>query len=257
MAKVYSMAKKQEIKKVVICIPSEGHTLPEAYDNHLMMATKTGGWEVDMKYKKRNPRYEFYWYTVGRLLTPLAREKAIEEALKGEADYLIMYDDDMVLPLDMIQALLFDMEEHPEIDVLAPLAFMRNPPHFAVMYNVEEGYDPVRHQEYYINQFVKNYPRNKLVECEAVGFGAVCIRMSLIKKLKAPYCFSTANTGEDIWFCVKARKEAKARIFMDTRIKLGHLANPKVIDEAYFDKYIKDNKIKLPEMPDRYKEVEA
>ncbi len=241
------------VKKVTICIPSEGHTLPESYDNHLVASFHLGAVQERWKHEARDPRYEFYWYTVGRLLTPLARERAIEQALAEGSDYLIMYDDDMVLPLDMVEAMLYDMEEHPEIDVLAPLAFMRNPPHYAVMYTVEEGYDAVRHQQYYINQFVKNYPRNKLVECEAVGFGAVCIKMEMVKKMKAPYCFSTAGTGEDIFFCVNARKQAKARIFMDTRIKLGHLANPKVVDEAYFDKYNKDNKVKLPETPERYK----
>jgi len=246
-------AKKTEIVyKVAMGIPTEGHTLPEAYDNHLINSFRLGGLQEKMKYEKQSPRYEFYWYTSARLLTQMARERLIREALSSGCDYLIMYDDDMVLPPDMALSLLTTMQEHPEIDVLAPLAFMRSAPHKAVIYNVIEGYDSVRHQEYYINTFYENYPRNKVVECDAVGFGAVCIKLAMARKMKDPYFMSTTQTGEDIWFCVNAKRQAKARIFMDTRIKLGHLANPQIIDEDYRDKYIKDHGVIVEEAPHKY-----
>lgn len=233
-------------------IPNEGHTQAEAYDNHLLLAKHLGGLEELWKHEKRNPRYEFYWYTTGRLLTPMAREQLIVNALQGEMDYILMYDDDMVMPLDMVECMLQDMEQHPEIDILAPLAFIRNPPHYAVMYTVTEGYDSVRHTPYFVNEYVKNYPRNTLVECDAVGFGAVLINMRIVKKMKPPYCFSTTGSGEDIYFCHKAKKEAGARVFMDTRIKLAHLGSPKIIDEEYHDKWIKENKHEIPDIPHKY-----
>lgn len=241
-----------KVYKVAISIPSEGHTLPEAYDNHLVMAFHLGAWQEKIKNENRPIQYEFYWFTTGRLLTPLAREKLISEALKGGMDYILMYDDDMVLPIDMIQEMLLDIELHPEIDVLAPLAFMRNPPHYAVMYTSVEGYDSTTHSSYFINNFVKNYPRNKLVECDAVGFGAVLIKMEIVKKMRAPYCFSTTGSGEDIFFCYKAKKEARARIFMDTHIKLGHISKPPIVDEEYFDKWVKENKHPIPDVPHKY-----
>jgi hypothetical protein len=183
------------IKKVAIAIPSEGHTLPEAYDNHLVNAFRLGGKQVQWQHEKRSPRYEFYWHTAARLLTPLAREKLLIEAIGGGMDYVIMYDDDMVLPIDMVEKLLMDMEEHPEIDILAPLAFMRQPPHLPVMYTSIEGYDAVRRQQYFTNQSVRNHPRNQLVECDAVGFGAVCIKVAILKQMKQPYCFLNGWVG--------------------------------------------------------------
>lgn len=268
---------KEKVRKVVIGIPTEGHTLPEAYDNHLIHSYRMGidksnrEWENEIarlkkmcgaklgddfplsKKAKFNPvRYEYYWYTVGRILTPLAREKLATEAVKKDMDYLIQYDDDMVLPPGMATYLLDVMEKHPEIDVLAPLAFMRSDPHYAVMYNVVEGYDSNRHQAYYFNQFVKNYPKDKLVECDAVGFGASCIRVSLLRRMKEPYFMSTTNTGEDIWFCVNAKQQAKARIFMDTRCKLGHIGNPPIITEETRDIYIKENKEDIGSEPLKY-----
>lgn len=246
---------KEKVLKVAMSIPSEGHTLPEAYDNHLMMSFHLGCLQELWKNEKRNPRYEFYWHTSGRLMTAMARERLINEAKKGGMDYILMYDDDMILPLDMVECMLQDMEQHPEIDILAPLAFMRNPPHYAVMYTVLEGHDPKR-GAYYINQFVKNYARNSLVECDAVGFGAVLIKMSVIEKMKPPYCFSTTGSGEDIYFCQKAKKESGARIFMDTRIKLGHLAQPQIVDEEYFDKWRKKNKHFIPKVPGKYEPIQ-
>ncbi len=228
-------------------IPTEGHTLPEAYDNHLVHAQRIGAWEERQKWEKKDPRFEIYWYTTGRLLTQMAREKLVEVALIGGMDFIIMYDDDMVLPPDFAIRMLEDMVAHPEIDVLGALAFMRNAPYYPVIYTVTDGYDPKTHQPYYFREFVKRYPKDTLVECDAVGFGGVCIRTSLLKRMKAPYFMSTTGTGEDIWFCYQAKKTVQARIFMDTRIKMGHLKNPEIVDEDYFDAYAKKNKLDLGE----------
>lgn len=242
---------KQTIK-VAISIPSEGHTLPEAYDNHLLLAFHLGAMQERLKAENAKVQYEFFWYTTGRILTALAREKLVQEALKADVDYIFMFDDDMLLPIDTVEYLLRDMQEHPEIDILAPLAFMRNPPHYAVIYTTTEGYDQGSHQPYFINNFVKNYPKDTLVECDAVGFGGVMIRMSMVKKLKPPYFFSTTGSGEDIYFCMKSRQEVGARVFMDTRVKLGHLSKPPIIDEPYFEKWVKENKHDIPDVPHKY-----
>jgi len=182
----------------------------------------------------------------------MAREKLIEVALASEMDYILMYDDDMLLPPDMAVKMIEDMENHPEIDVLAPLAFMRSAPHYAVMYTVKEGYDPVRREDYFINHWVVNYPKDKLVECDAVGFGAVIIKMSMVKRMTKPYFMSTSPTGEDILFCVNARKQANARIFMDTRIKLGHMGDPTLIDEDYWEQFSKTHGVEIPDAKYKY-----
>lgn len=254
---LWNNPKDEIVKKVAISIPTEGHTLPEAYDNHLLFMQRIGGLEERWRYEKRSPRYEFWFYTTGRLLTQMAREKLVKTALETGMDYIVMFDDDMLLPINMIEKFLENMEQKPEIDVLAALAFMRNPPHYPVIYTVIEGYDSVRHTDFYFNQANPNYPRDVLIEADAVGFGAVIIKMDLIKKLKEPYFMSTTATGEDIMFCVNARKQAKARIFMDTRIKTGHLSNPRIVDETYFDKWIKDNKHRFEKKEYKYDEEES
>jgi len=233
------------VKKVAISVPTEGHTLPEAYDNHLVHSMRLGAWEERMKWEKRPVRYEFYWYTTGRLLTQMAREKMIRVARDEGMDYIIQFDDDMILDPDFAKKIILRMEEFPEITVLGALAFMRTPPHYPVLYTVKKGWDGVRHQDYYFNQSVKKYPKDTLVECDAVGFGGVCIDMKFVReKMKEPYFMSTTQTGEDIWFCVQVQ-EAGGRIFMDTSNKMGHIKNPQVIDEAGFEEYIKQAGVDL------------
>lgn len=240
---------KPLIKKVAIQIPNEAYIQTQAYDNHIVNAVRTGAWAERMKWEKRPLQYEFYWYTTGRLLTQMAREKLIREARDNGMDYIIQYDDDMMLPPDFIPQMLATMEEHPEINVLGALAFMRNAPYYPVIYQVTEGYDGVRKQDYYFNNSVKRYPKDSLLECDAVGFGGVCIDMNFVReKMKEPYFMSTTQTGEDIWFCVQA-KEAGARVFVNTAIKMGHIKNPEIIDEEGFEKWIKENKHDLGEEP--------
>ncbi len=238
--------------KVAICVPNESFILPEAYENHIMLAAHQGKLEEQWRAENRHTQYEFYRFSTGRLLTALAREKMMESSIESGMDYVVMMDNDMIYPIDFLECLLQDMEQRPEIDILAPLAFMRNAPHYAVIYTTVEGYDQQSHQPYFINNFVKKYPKDTLVECDAVGFGAVVIKLSILKKMRAPYFFSTTGSGEDIYFCMKAKQEANARIFMDTRIKLGHIGKPVVIDEEYFEHWCTDNKHELPDVPHKY-----
>jgi GT2 family glycosyltransferase len=245
--------RKKKLIKIAMGIPNEAYTLPESYDNHLVLATRMGAWQEASKTNSSPYQFEVYWYTTGRLLTQMAREKLITTALEGGMDYLIMYDNDQTLPMDFHEAIMDDMLSNPEIDILGALAFMRNPPHYPVIYTTEDGYDVKNRTEYYIRKYVKHYPKDQLVECDAVGFGAVCIKLDFVRnKMQEPYFMSTTNMGEDILFCWKAKKVG-GRVFMDTRIKLGHLSNPTIIDEEYFEKWIKDNKHDLgPVIPHKY-----
>lgn len=216
--------------KVMICIPTEGHTPAGALDTLMMMQFHNG------KLEGQNPgKYEFYQAAVGRVLTPLARERLTEWAQLQGCDLMLMCDDDMLVPYDLFERLHETMVKH-QADVVAALAFTRVAPHFPVIYRVNEGYDAVAHKPFYEREIVKNYPKDTVVECDAVGFGSVLINLHMVKKMKKPYFMSTTGAGEDIWFCYSAKKEANAKIVMDTRVKLGHIGNPPVIWEADYER---------------------
>lgn len=232
------MGQDSPIVKICIAVPNEGHTLPEAYDNRMLMMLHLGMLQERSKWESVDlrgggpERLEFYHFTAGRLLTPAAREALADNALSAGMDYLFMIDDDMICPID-----LFEKLYRHNVDIVAPLAFTRNAPHYAVLYECKKGWDPVAKNDYFINHYVRNYPKDSLVRCDAVGFGSVLIKMDVVRKMRKPYFMSTCGTGEDVLFCYKAFEGCGARTYMDTSVSLGHLSNPAVITQDYAEWY--------------------
>lgn len=220
-------------QKVIVGIPLMGGTPAASYHDRLLMFKYFGHREEHDFQKGIFPHYCFNLNVTGDILVQYARERFAQSVIESEADYLFMIDDDMLAPPD----LFYKLAENDK-DICAALAFTRNPDHKPVIYDVIEGRDPVTKKEYYINKFAMNYPRNTLVECDAVGFGAVLIKRKVIEAVKEPRFMGMMGCGEDITFCYKAKKLG-FEVWMDTRIKLGHLGAPTVITEDYHDQWTK------------------
>ncbi len=234
------MDDNKKIIRVLVGIPNEGHTDCEAYDNRLEMFMHLGNLQVlsslglkaysGIKYDiPDNVEYQFSLGTVGEVFPAYAREQLARIAVESKFDYLFMIDDDMLAPPN-----LFELLVRHNVDIVAPLAFTRQWPHKPVIYNLEDGYDPTTHQSFYTNYIVSRYPKNQLVECDAVGFGAVLIKIECFKKMKQPWLMTTSGAGEDIHFCHSARKSG-FRVFMDTSVKLAHLGYRKKITEETYE----------------------
>ena len=230
----------RRIIKVLFGVPNEGHTASRAYDNRMEMCTHLGVLQTlsslglqtycDRVYDiPDGVEYQFNIGVVGETFPALARERLVDIALEGEMDYLFMIDDDMLVPADTFELLIKN-----DVDICAALAFTRHDPHKPVIYNLSGGYDELVKKSYYVNQPVITYPKEKLVQCDAVGFGGVLIKMEVFKKMERPWFMCTSGAGEDINFCHKAG-EAGFKIYMDTRIKLGHLGYHKLITEATYE----------------------
>ena len=226
--------------KVLFGIPNEGHTLVESYDNRMEMARYHGAVEVASSVGKTSFRghtfpgepgieYQFDMGVVGQTFPAYAREQLGDLALEGAYDYLFMVDDDMITE----PHLFFDLYKHGK-DIVAALAFTRQPPHKPVIYRLDSGFDSVVRKDYYVNYPVLSYPKNQLVKCDAVGFGAVLIDMRCLRGMKKPWFMSTTGSGEDIWFCHKAGEQG-FEVYMDTATKIGHLGNPKIITEETYE----------------------
>jgi len=215
--------KKGEIR-VLVATPRAGFTMTEAVDNQIDMAFYLGQLEQKSDFK-------FYLGSIGRLFVAKAREEFADYAVKMDCDYLLMVDDDMICPMDLFEKLY----RHNK-DIVAPLCFQRRKPYYPVIYRTNAGWDDVRKENYFSNEMVKNYPKNTLLECDAVGFGAVLIKRWVLDKMQKPRFMSTSPTGEDILFCYRAKEEAGAKVFVDTSTQLGHLGAPKVVMEEDFEK---------------------
>ncbi len=218
------------VKKIAVGIALKGHTPPESYHDRTLMAYNMGCREVEDAYLHKSLRYEFLWLTAGEIFIPFAREQLANHALIFNCDYLFMIDDDQLADPDLV----FRLAAH-NVDVVGALTFTRNAPHNPVIYEKVEGFDPSCGKDYSFVRQVQSYPRNTLVECDAVGFGAVLIKTDLFRKMPAPWFMGSHGTGEDIHFCLEARKHG-FRVYMDTSQKMGHLTKPLVVTEEYADK---------------------
>lgn len=213
-------------KKIVVGIPTEGHTQAEALNCIWLQAFHLGAFQ-----EKNRDEFEFFFCPRGRMYVAMNRETIMQKALDMGADYVFFVDDDMTFQAD-----IFEQLYRHQVDLAAALCFTRNPPHLAVLYKTEKGYDPLLYREYYNTTWIKNYPLGKLVECDAVGFGCVLIDLKTVRKMSQPYFMSSTGTGEDITFCINF-KEAGGRIFMDTSTEVGHIGNPIIIDRKTSEKY--------------------
>lgn len=224
---------EEKIYKVLVGIPLKGHTPPKSYHDRMLMWKHMGGQEAVDFYEKTNPRYVFSLFAIGEILTPYAREQIGRYAIDNNIDYVFMVDDDMLCPPD----LFYKLVRHDK-DVVGALAFSRNAGpsgnHFPVIYEAIEGMDKVTKTPYYFTRYVANYPRNTLVECDAIGFGAVLIKTDVLKAIPEPRFMGMEGVGEDVTLCLKAKKQG-FRVFMDTSVKLGHLSDPVIVTEELVD----------------------
>jgi len=249
--------------KVLIAIPNMGYTQVEAYGNRLMNFMQMGNFQTERQiaelikehapdayakiigeYETQTRRkigdevFQFYFVNIGRIFTPAAREEAAKKAVEHEMDYLFFIDDDMICPDDIFLRLYKSMQQSGA-DVICPLAFTRNPPFKPVLYASVEGWDPIHRSDYFINNVVMNYPKNKLVQADACGFGAALIKTWLFKTIEQPWFMCSEGTGEDILFCYKTKK-AGGRVFMDTTFNIGHLGHPQIVTEDFVEQYRKN-----------------
>jgi hypothetical protein len=225
---------------IAIGVPTKGTTDAPAYDNHLTLlahigklevASQLGLHEVDGEHFQypEGLKFKFHIITIPRVFPALARERIAELALDYKCQYLLMFDDDMIMMPDLFERLFAHQK-----DIVAALAFTRLGPFKPVIYRLSKGWDGVEKKDYYLNQVVETYPKDQLVECDAVGFGAVLINLAIMDKIQKPWFMTTSGAGEDIHFCHIAGR-AGFHIFVDTATKIGHLGERNIITEETYE----------------------
>ena len=208
--------------KVFYGEPSGGLIDCVVYDNRKDFLMEMSKW-------KYHSKFDFFTVSTGRMHTSYARELLAEEAVRVGADFILFIDDDMMVPKDMFPAL---MKHADKADMIAPLCFQRLPPYNPVIYDVKEKKQPDGRMFIYTDA-VRNYPRDDVFQADAVGFGVVLIKVEILKKLPKPWFFSNNMIGEDIYFCLEAKKRG-FKLLIDSSIKVGHMAGPRPITELDF-----------------------
>lgn len=211
--------------KVLLAEPSSGLVDSIAHDNRLDQYIEFGRLESE-------GRFKFFTGNTGRTQINYARETMANEAIRLGMDYLFMIDDDMIAPRRCFER-LFDTMKSEKSDICAPICTQRVHPFKPVMYKHEwlEAVDGKKLQ----NSFIEDYAPNSVVSVDGIGFGVVLISVPFLARMKSilprGMFFSNTDVGEDIWFCINARRLLDAKIVVDTSVKVGHLRTPEIATE--------------------------
>jgi GT2 family glycosyltransferase len=138
---------------------------------------------------------------------PGQRELAVRRALALNADYLVMFDDDMILPPNAMVEIIDALCSDPQLAIVGALYYSR------------DGLRPMAADRWKSSDSttaaIPAFDR-ALVYCDVVGFGCVVIRVTALRSMPPPY-FSTQVyveeqaarvriCNEDYLFCEDARR---------------------------------------------------
>mgnify|MGYP003146155159 CR=1 FL=1 len=161
------------------------------------------------------------------------RNESASVAIKGQYDYLIMLDADMVYPKETIIKLV----GHDK-DVVGGLYYWKTLKPFRNKKGA--GYAPHAYKKFagdifseysqYLSIQVEKQEQD-LVEVDGLGGGGMCIKREVLEKVARPQfeCTwdSTELSGEDLDFCKKAKSKG-FKLFCDLSVKFGHLTQAAV-----------------------------
>lgn len=153
-----------------------------------------------------------------------ARNRIADKAIEIKADYVLMIDNDTVIPKNTLKCLIEDNKEvvfgyyahrgkdnkYNGLTCMCKLGEFD----YTQQFNENELYD--------LNQKGKN-----LVQIHGGGMGCAFIKTKVFERFNYPY-FKWVNyknkcvLSEDLYFCEQC-KNAGIKIYVDTRIKCGHI----------------------------------
>jgi hypothetical protein len=165
---------------------------------------------------------EFERIVVGGNYIPAQRDLIGERALETGAEILMMCDDDMVLPADVVAQLCAALDADPNAALAGALYYSR------------DGFRPMA-----VDRWNESDTRTAMVPAfdrvpvavDGVGFGCVAIRVTALHELMPPYfpahvyVEKTAARArvcdEDYLFCARLRRAGK-RVLLVPSVRCGH-----------------------------------
>jgi hypothetical protein len=202
---------------------------------NIMIASPSTGWynfeTVAALIALRPPEgYQLIYNFLSNCLIYDAREKLVELAKKYECEYIFFIDSDMVPPQHTIQSMF-----NHNVDICSGMIFRRKYPFQPCFYShceitktgetIFEG--PMEPEK---------WPDKGIYEIQGCGMACCLIKMSVFDHIKKPYYFPLPQAGEDLAFCIKARK-AGFKMYVDFGVDCMHVGQFPVMKESFKNAY--------------------
>lgn len=174
--------------------------------------------------KKQYPEIEFLLFTPYRMSIDNMRNTSVRIAKNQNCDYILFLDDDVIVQPDTFK-MLFEANK----DIIMALTFVRGmpfPPMLFKAVGITVDENGKRKESLTAFDDYRDFIDSEgLVECAAVGFSCVLIKMELIDAVSPPYFVTGPNHTEDVYFCMKARHtlEPMPSIFTHTKCPTMHM----------------------------------
>lgn len=154
---------------------------------------------------------------------PGQRELIMRRAVTENADFVLMLDDDMIVPADAIERLFQTIQSNPLNAIAGALYYSRDGKRPMVVSNWSAG-DTT-------DATVPAFTDMTAVQVDGIGFGCVLVRMAALQRLEQPYfsaqiVVETEHShvricNEDYLLCERLR-HAGYNIMLDARVRSGH-----------------------------------
>ena len=161
-----------------------------------------------------------------------ARNRLADQAISGGFDRCLWLDSDMTFAPDTMERLSAHLDAG--LEIVSGLYFTRKAPVTPVIYD-NCGYYEANGKVTPTAHSYLDYPKNQLVEIQGMGFGCVMHTVDLLKKVRERYGMPftpVMGFGEDLSFCGRVI-DSGSKIYADTSIKCGHIAQSLVNEETY------------------------
>jgi 2-polyprenyl-3-methyl-5-hydroxy-6-metoxy-1,4-benzoquinol methylase len=158
----------------------------------------------------------------------VARNTIMQNFLDSGMNYLLFIDSDMIWEADSL-ARAYKLIQHPQVDIVTGIYFTKNKPHLPVLKRLD-----MRAGCYNIITKWGNEP----FEVDGAGMGFMLIPRYVIEKMKTPYCDWVGGFSEDLYFCLKAKKDHGFKIWADPQIRLGHVTKTTITSMDWMKNHI-------------------
>ena len=208
--------------KVLIGVAGFHGVVPECQENFFAFAMRTA---------KDNPNFDFCLKIIIKREQFRARNSLVDLAIVNGCDWLLMLDDDMVIPPDLFTRLVGHNK-----DVIGALYYQRGGSFHPVLMRQVNKKDGLKGIDF-IHHFDPMLKQPGLYQFDGViGGGCMLFKTEIFRKIQQPYFWIDGIVGTDVHVCNQLI-EAGVKLWVDTSIELGHVGEAVVYTSRNIPQY--------------------